>query len=85
MEANLGYKMCDNRSRCYHPSLLCDGLSQCEDKSDEVDCMCPITSRSQEERFPQIHTDYFLHNYDRKEATFPCRGNDNETDICAIR
>lgn len=31
---------CDNLHGCYHPTEKCDGMRQCNDASDELQCSC---------------------------------------------
>ena len=84
MNAGLGYMKCDNDTLCIHPSLKCDGKANCQDESDEKDRVCPIVNRPENQTLPQKNTDFFPHNWDKKEATFACK-NDDGTNICAIR
>ena len=36
--SNTSYFLCDQSSKCIHPSLVCDGHPQCLDQSDEDQC-----------------------------------------------
>lgn len=73
------YKYCDNNMTCVHPELVCDGVYNCDDGSDEDPKKCGTDTCS-----TPFNNSFTKRPNFNPSSTFSCQSLETNARICAI-